>query len=310
MCTVLLATYNGEKYLEIQLQSVLLNEGVERVILQDDGSTDGTLSLLKAAVRSDDRVMLGQAMGHQLGPIGNFFSLIRQCPPGYAALCDQDDLWHADRIAAGLARLKAREKIVGAHVPMMVHSDMRVVDETGGLIYPSAFAHQGWDAKACTVAPLLVQNNVTGCTLLMNDALLSLLKTVPQGAEAGMSMHDWFIALTAASFGEIHFEPRPLVDYRQHGKNVKGSSKQGLVTRGIHALGAWQRGKARIALTYRHAAHFRRVWGERLPDAAGKIIQAYLDTEKMDKLRRVWAVQTGGYRMQSIVTRAGQIIFG
>lgn len=310
MTTVLLATYNGEKYLQAQIDSLRTNEGVDHVLLQDDGSTDGTVSLLADAVAADPRFALGNQMGQHVGAIGNFMSLIRQCPMGYTALCDQDDVWHEDRIAAGMAQMQQLEAQLGADTPLLVHSDMRVVDESGHLIHTSAFTHQGWDGGANTLAPLLVQNNVTGCTLLMNGALLKLIQSVPVDAISGMAMHDWFIALTAASFGEVHFLATPLVDYRQHGHNVKGSSKRGLWARGIHALGAWQRGKARIALTYVHARHFLNVWGDQLPASARRTIEGYLATESMGKLRRVWTVQHGGYRMQSRITRAGQILFG
>lgn len=310
MTTVLLAAYNGEKYLKEQLASLERCQGVKRVILQDDGSSDSTPGILRQWAVEHPQGTLGREWGRHLGPVGNFFSLIRQCPPGDAALCDQDDVWHPDRISRGTDVLRRREAEVGREVPLLVHSDMRVVNETGQAIHGSAFAHQGWDPGANTLAPLLVQNNVTGCTLLMNEALLTLLQQVPPETKAGMSMHDWFIALTAASFGEVHFVADPLVDYRQHGRNVKGASTRGLLSRGIHALGAWGRGKARIALTYDQAERFLQVWRERLSEDARQILQGYLDTRIMGKCRRVLAVRRGGYMMQSPITRAGQMIFG
>ena len=103
--------------------------------------------------------------------------------------------------------------------------------------------------------------------------------------------------------------PRPLVDYRQHGNNEMGASAAGLAERGVRALSARERGKARIALTYRHTRDFAAAYGALLPPAAREIIDRYLALEHRPKLARVWGMLRGGYRMQSPVTRAGQIFF-
>ena len=89
-----------------------------------------------------------------------------------------------------------------------------------------------------------------------------------------------------------------------------GASRQTLIQRGVKALGAWQKGKARIALTYRHTRAFRDAYGALLPQEAAAVIDRYLATEAMGKIRRVTAVRRGGYTMQSRITRAGQLIFG
>ncbi len=193
---------------------------------------------------------------------------------------------------------------IGPGLPV---EDSRVVDASGRVLHESFFAHQGWDFRAVELPRLLVQNNVTGCTVLMNRPLREL--ALRCGDPAKMYMHDWFLALTAAAFGHVVCLPRPLVDYRQHGNNEMGASAAGLAERGVRALSARERGKARIALTYRHTRDFAAAYGALLPPAAREIIDRYLALEHRPKLARVWGMLRGGYRMQSPVTRAGQIFF-
>lgn len=306
---VLMACYQGERFLAEQLASLRAQDAADfSVLLQDDGSTDGTCALLQSVCKADARFRLGREAGRHLGAIGNFWSLLAQSDSPYAALCDQDDHWEPNRLSRCRSALKAMEARYGADAPLMVHSDCRVVDASDASLHESFFRHQGWSPKAVTLPRLLVQNNVTGCTLMMNAALRRLL--IAHGDPARMVMHDWFIALTAAAFGHIAFLDEPLVRYRQHGQNVKGASQASLARRGVAALSRVQRGRARIALTYRHTEAFRDAYGDTLPAAARQIVDRYLATETMPKLRRVIAVRRGGYAMQSPITRAGQILFG
>ncbi|MBQ8557076.1 MAG: glycosyltransferase family 2 protein [Clostridia bacterium] len=306
MVSVLLAAFNGEAYLPAQLDSIRHQTLTDwRVLWQDDGSADGTAALLQ---HQDACFVPGCEQGLHLGAIGNFLSLLRQDDAPYAALCDQDDLWHADRLSRCMAAMQEAERLYGPDTPLLVHSDCRVVDEAGQVLHASFFRHQGWDGNATSLPRLLVQNNVTGCTVLMNAPLRKLV-TERARAEK-LFMHDWFIALTAAAFGRIIFVDEALVDYRQHGANVVGASRTGLVQRGLAALRTPEKARARLALAYRHARMFRDTCASALPPEASAIVDAYLATERMPKVRRVLALRQGGYVMQSRVARMGQILLG
>lgn len=309
--SVLMACYQGAAYLPEQLASLAAQDDpCFRVLMQDDGSADDTLSLLQAQAQADRRFSLAAEGGGRFGAIGNFLSLLRQDTADYTALCDQDDRWEPQRLSRCREALAAAEARYGEATPLMVHSDCRLTDEAGAVLHESFFRHQGWDPAATTLPRLLVQNNVTGCTLMMNAALRRLV--CQYGNPDSMVMHDWFIALTAAAFGRIVFLDEPLVRYRQHGHNVQGASQAGLTRRGLRALSAWKKGKARIAMTYRHARAFLQAFdgGAALPDSARDTLERYLATETMPKPRRVWAVMRGGYTMQSPITRLGQAFFG
>ena len=306
---VLLACYNGGPYLSRQLATLReQDDPCFSVLMQDDGSSDGTPFLLQEAAGEDERFHLTEENGQRLGAVGNFWSLLRQSDGELIALCDQDDEWDSCRLSRCREALDQAEARYGADTPLLVHSDCRLIDGDGAPLAESFFRRQGWDPAATALSRLLVQNNVTGCTLMMNAPLRRL--ALQHGDPAKMYMHDWFLALTAAAFGQIVFIPDPLVRYRQHGRNVMGASATGQLGRGARALSQWEKGKARIALTYDHALAFREAFGDALPDAACRCIDGYLATRSMDKLRRVLAVRRGGYTMQSPITRAGQLLFG
>ena len=307
---ILLTAYNGAERLPDLLDSLLGQTDPDfSVLMQDDGSTDGTLSLLRDLSGRDPRFSFGKEQGRHLGAAGNFCSLIRQCEgAGRVMLCDQDDIWEPEKVARLKAAMDALEAEYGAATPLLVHSDCSLISDDGTPIGPSFFRHQGWDSKAVTLPPLLVQNNVTGCTLIMNEPLRALIASHAKAKD--LFMHDWFIALTAASFGHIAFVDEPLTRYRQHGDNTIGASTQSLVRRGLAAFKNRRESKRRIKLTYTHTKVFRKLYEGELPPEALAIVDAYLATERMPKVKRVLAVRRMGCRMQSPVTRLGQMLFG
>ena len=306
---VLLAAYNGSAYLPALLDSLCGQTDPDfTVVMQDDGSTDATPGLLSEIAGRDSRFVFGSEQGSHLGAAGNFLSLVRQAEADYILLCDQDDVWETDKIAVLKQEMLSLESQYGADTPLLVHSDCMLINEAGEVTGESFFRRQGWDPGAVTLPRLLVQNNVTGCTLIMNKALQKLVAAHAKAKE--LFMHDWFIALTAAAFGHISFVDRPLTRYRQHGDNTIGASSQPLLVRGLTALRNGKAAKRRILLTYTHTAVFRKLYGDELPAPARKIVEDYLATRHMRKIPRVLAVRRMGCVMQSSVTRLGQILFG
>ena len=306
---VLLAAWNGSGHLPELLDSLVSQTDPDfTVIMQDDGSTDATPDLLREIAARDSRFVFGPEQGKHLGAAGNFISLIRSTEADYCLLCDQDDIWEAEKIAVLKQAMLDLEEEYGKGTPLLVHSDCSLISESGEKIGDSFFRHQGWDPSAVSLPRLLVQNNVTGCTLIMNGPLRKLIAAHARAKD--LFMHDWFIALTAASFGRIAFVSRPLTRYRQHGGNAIGASEKPLLLRGLAALRNRRDAKRRILLTYTHTNVFSRLYGSELPAEARKTVDDYLATRHMRKLSRVLAVRRLGCVMQSPVTRMGQIFFG
>ncbi len=306
---VLLTAFNGSAHLPELLES--LRSQTDRdffVLMQDDGSSDDTQKILSEAAALDERFCFGTEQGMHLGAAGNFLSLIRQAEADCCFLCDQDDVWEPEKISVLKQALLDLENEYGSKTPLLVHSDCSLINEDGEKIGGSFFRHQGWDPAAVSLRQLLVQNNVTGCTLVMNEPLRKLIADRAKAKD--LFMHDWFIALTAASFGRIAFVDKPLTRYRQHGDNVIGASRRSLLARGFSALRDRKNAKRRILLTYTHTLVFRKLYGDELPSRAQEIADAYLSTRRMRKIPRVLAVRRMGCVMQNPVTRLGQILFG
>lgn len=306
---ILLAVYNGEAYLPALLDSLAAQTyGNFHVLFQDDGSTDGTVELLRARAEADTRLIGGSESGRHKGAAGNFISLLRQSSADRILLCDQDDIWLPEKTALLMEEMDRAEAACPAGTPLLVHSDCAVIDVGGKVLFPSFFRLQGWNPHAVTLPPLLVQNNVTGCTTIINRPLADLAARYADPSR--MFMHDWFLALTAASFGRVVFLDRALTRYRQHEGNAIGASRTSLLRRGLKALEARDQARERIVLTYEHTQAFRDAFGDRLPSPAAAVIREYLATRNLPKWKRIHAIRKQGCVMQSRVTRLGQILFG
>ncbi len=166
----------------------------------------------------------------------------------YFMFADQDDVWHPDKIARSVQAIRDAESGRPAETPLLVHSDLRVVDAHLKQIAPSMIRYQSLNPARVSLADLMIQNNVTGCTTIFNRALASLAR-VPEEAIC----HDWYLALTAAAFGAIVFLPESLVDYRQHEDNVFGAvPRKGLLKHFFQR----QHLHERVRLTQRQAGAF------------------------------------------------------
>ncbi len=306
---VLLAAYQGEKYLPEQLTSLRAQTIPFTALLRDDGSEDATVSLLAAAAASDSRFRIAASSGQHLGAVGAFRALIREASSAGtdAALCDQDDIWHPEKLQILQGALSAAEAQYGRDTPLLVHCDGRVIDAQGNILCGSFRRHQGWSTSAVSLPKLLVQNNVTGCMLMMNAPLCRICAEYMP--ESGVFMHDWFIALTAAAFGHVIPVDRQLVDYRQHGSNVMGASSGGLMCRALHAFRQPARIRSRLRLSYDNAAMIRAAYGSELPQDAQQILDDFLRIPSEGKLRRIRLLIQGDFLMQSTLTRIAALLF-
>lgn len=221
---VLLATYNGGAFLREQLDSLIAQtEPGWHLLVRDDGSSDRTAEIVAAYAAKDPRITMLPGSRANQGTAANFASLLQTAAErgaDYVLLMDQDDVWLADKIERQMALMKSEEGRLGPSVPILVHSDLELVDRECRTIHPSFMAFQRiHNEQAEPLRTLLVQNYVTGCTVLLNRALLQAALPIPSEA----MMHDWWLALIAATVGVIRYDPEPTVRYRQHPGNQVGA---------------------------------------------------------------------------------------
>ncbi|UCH73195.1 MAG: glycosyltransferase family 2 protein [Rhodospirillales bacterium] len=265
---ILLATYNGERHLAAQIDSLFAQTNRDwRLIARDDGSCDRTVAILRDyAVRHPHRIELVEDADGGLGARGNFGRLMERATADYVMFCDQDDVWLPDKIDRLLEAMHSLEADCGADTPLIVHSDLRVVGPDLDELHRSFWEYQGIDpAFGRSINRLLIQNVVTGCASLCNRKLVEIALPVP--AEA--MMHDWWLALVGASFGRIGFVNESTVLYRQHSGNTLGAKRfqmSAMALRGLRAPGqAYSRARRILEATERQAQALLHRYGERMP---------------------------------------------
>jgi glycosyltransferase involved in cell wall biosynthesis len=219
---ILLATFNGAAWLPELLASLQGQTHSDwQILARDDGSTDGTPELLQAFRDAfPGRLRLLEAANPAPGASGNFSVLLQASSAPYVMLCDQDDVWLPHKVASTLQRVKAVEAENAGPIPIAVYTDLQVVDERLAPLSPSLWGADGLNRGRTSFSRLLVQNVVTGCTLLGNRALVDRAGPIPSEA----IMHDWWLALVASAFGRLEpLDDAPIL-YRQHQSNVNGAN--------------------------------------------------------------------------------------
>ena len=260
---VVLPTYNGAAYLKEQVDSIHRQTlRPQRLLVRDDGSTDGTRALLAELQQHYGSWLHWLPAEQNLGCSANVNCLLEASRAPYVALADQDDIWLPEKLAQSLALLQRLEQQHGVQRPLLVHSDLELMAADGRRLGSTYVQHQRLDPRRTAPEPLALTNVVTGCTAMVNRALLDQALPIPPEA----LMHDWWLALVASRCGAIGWLPQPTVLYRQHGGNVLGAQGLGLtywITRLRNLLlDPAAGGHTRAAL--RQAACFEQRYGQAL----------------------------------------------
>lgn len=255
---LLLATYNGSKYLENQLDSIFSQtHQYFRLLVSDDGSSDTTQMILESyREKFGERLMIVPNRTPGRGVVRNFENLMRSSleegRSDWMAFCDQDDVWLPQKIECMLAEMVRIEGADGHAVPCLVHSDLAVVDENLTTICSSFAKYQLMSSDTSSPLSLLSINQVTGCAMMVNRTLLKMALPMPNEA----IMHDWWCGLISGS-GRRSFIKTPLILYRQHGSNQVGAKSRNLGSRlkriALDAPGIYKRIKNLGRSTYSQA---------------------------------------------------------
>lgn len=217
---ILMATYNGEKYICQQIDSILSQTCKDwELYIHDDGSTDNTIAVVESYVEKyPNKIHLidGKSTG---GAKYNFFYMFGQVEAPYYMTCDQDDVWLDKKIELTYDKMLTIEN--KADVPCLVYTELRVVDSELNTIADTMSGYQSLDCHKRTINQFILQNSVTGCTMMVNRALRDKMLRITDIDNT--IMHDWWAALVAAQFGKTAFIDEPTILYRQHGDNSLGA---------------------------------------------------------------------------------------
>lgn len=283
--TIVLATYNGERFLPEQLESLTAqSRRPDRLVLRDDGSTDRSVEIVQAWADRNS-VALQQVAGPRLGPARSFMKALQVAEPADIFLfCDQDDVWQPYKIERALNLVPWGDDVA----PTLCATRLEIVDEQLNPLRLS-FLPTGLSFSSAACESLL-----TGCTMAFNASFRELLvHALPEHAQ----MHDWWCYLLATSaYGTaLHFDPTPTVLYRQHGGNVLGAGPVGwsaLRARGLRFIGR------NSAMRSRQLQEFAKLHGSDLTSEASAILSQLL-AAKHGLMPRLRAAFTTPIRRQT-----------
>lgn len=235
---ILMAVYNGEKYISEQLDSLLGQTFSDFICyIHDDGSKDNTKKICEEyAKRFPDKfeILTYPSCGSAKE---NFMSMLQYASEPYIMFCDQDDVWLPEKIEKTLRQMKKNEAEYGI-IPLLVYTDMVVVDKHLQVIAESNFSYTQVNPKIMGFRESLYYGYVAGCTCMLNYALYSKLNTNVD--VSAIIMHDMWAVITAFALGgKADMLDEALILYRQHEGNcvgVRNPSKMEILRKGICGL--------------------------------------------------------------------------
>lgn len=248
--SVALCTYNGERFIAQQIESILAQSmPVDEIVLGDDASSDTTVQKVEERVAGTNIDLMVRRHNPGLGVRGNFADAISATTGDVIILCDQDDVWHRDKVKKLVEALGDKE---------LVHSDARLVDAEGnpkGSALLEELNVSAWEKRNLVdgdaLAVLLKRNLVTGATAAVKGEFARSIMPVPDGW-----IHDEWLAFIAAFDRQLVLLPEVLTDYRQHENNQIGAKKEPLAVQIKRKISADSDDDARRLTRALSAFHF------------------------------------------------------
>lgn len=290
MIDIVMATFNGEKYIEQQICSLLSQTYKDwNLIVCDDGSTDRTVDIVKRYCSIDSRISIRES-SQRSGVAINFLNGICSSTAPYIMLCDQDDIWFDRKVEILLSELLKNEKCSVAGEAILVYgngyfySDGVIGGETM-FVYPESL--KGF---------LFLNAGIQGCSIIFNAPLRDLILKY----QAEVCMHDHYIAFVALAFGRVFYVKQPLMLYRQHATNVTGNNNISLWGRVIR-----QFLKKRYVVD---AAHYRAIesiyssFGGGVKKDDQEVIDHFLRWPRVNLLKRLWIVFKCGFNVNGCIS--------
>ena len=281
-CTVcvLMSTYNGEKYLEEQIDSILAQKGCKvQLLVRDDGSSDGTIGILQ---KYHEEGYLEYYTGENLKPAKSFMDLLYNAPKAeYYAFCDQDDIWMPQKLAEAIKILQERKNASNNNI-VLYFSNLIDVDANNTLLKERHLENHVY----IDLQSVLVRCSwIFGCTQVFTYELKELVKQSYHPKK--QPMHDIWVAMICAMYGEIVYDDRSFIHYRQHGRNVVGaqlSFKAKLHSRCVRLISGNE-----ISIATNAKSLLKIAEEKALPDDKHKILRLVADYKKsiFTKLRYI-----------------------
>lgn len=294
---ILLASFNGEKFIAEQLESIL-NQTYKnwQLFIRDDSSSDNTVNIISAYQQMDARIHL---VSDDLGNVGSVqnFSVLMNCIRNgneYIMFCDQDDVWLPSKIEDTLNEMMRLEEEYSKNTPLLVHTNFLYVDS---LLKPieSKKSFQPTKITAPTLSNVLCQNSVYGCTMMINKKLAEAVNKIPVEAEN----HDYWIVLVASAFGKIFYLNKRTVLYRQHGSNLSTQFDFNSFSKRFKRIVVDRKNLDDVKSKLKMALVFKKIYFNQLSDQNKKMLQDFIDLSKSRNLPLLIRNIKNGIRRQT-----------
>lgn len=307
MVEIIMAAYNGEKYIKQQIESIMKNtyENIHLTIY-DDTKEEQT-----SAAMTDILSLMKEKYGGKItykknaqnkGCTRNFLEGLQASTAEYTMFSDQDDYWNKDKVELTIEKMKQMESKYGKETPLVVFTDAIVVDSKLNLIHRSFHRSNHLNTNKLDLAHLLMENKLIGCTMMMNQALKDKIIAIPENAR----VHDWWIALVAATFGKIGYLEESTILYRQHEDNVIGNQEYGSYIK--KRLASLKSQREVIYSNMKQAEEFLEIYRMFLTKEQKALIGRFANLNKRNWLYRRYAMYRFGYKKSGIPRNLGLLL--
>lgn len=307
---ICMAVYNGQNYLGDQLESIVKQTYSNWILfIRDDGSNDNSLSIINEYIRNypEKIIFINKKESDKGGPKENFANILswvnKNYNFNYFMFADQDDYWMETKVEMSIKSMKKEESNFNG--PILLHSDLKVVNEDLEVLEESFFKYRALNPDVKDLNHLLVQNNITGCTMCWNSKLNDLINL----SDDRVAMHDWWIAIIASCFGRIICIKEPTILYRQHGNNVVGATQVNSIKFIISRLF----GKAHVKKTLDISINQSQAIMDYYEDSLSKIdrenIYMFSTLNQNNKYKKLKIILKNGFLKQGLIQIIGEIIF-
>lgn len=278
MVDILMATYNGEAFVEEQVRSIINQTYTDwRLLVHDDGSTDKTMEILHRLAQEEERVVLIEDGVKHLGVARNFIHLAKQSTAAYCMFCDQDDVWLPHKVERMVHAIEQYEQ----SVPQVVYTNaflwnpkQGIISDKNTLTYPTTLRQT-----------LFLNTGIQGAAAIFNRAMREVI-VEPLSFYA---MHDHVLLLAGICFGEVHYLHESLMYYRQHEHNVTGNAP-GSIAKKIALM--WENRRVRLVNRehYEGLKAFYERWQAEIKAEDKQIIEAFLAMPTKNGITRMRCV--------------------
>ena len=288
---VLLSTYNGEKYIKEQIESILNQKEVEvSLLIRDDGSSDKTIEIIGKLADKNNNIIYYK--DENLGPARSFMDLLyKSSEYDYYAFADQDDIWRKQKLISAINMLKEKE-----NEPSLYMSALEVVDENLNLIETKKVnGNLSFEGE-------MIRNFATGCTMVLNKKLCDIIK---QYNPSYLIMHDsWITRVCYAVGGNVIIDDNSYIKYRQHTGNVLGYKDEGFQKIKRQFKIAF---KNNISMRVNIAKELKNGYYKMLTNEAKEVVDNLINYQEDKKAKR-WLLHNKKFRTNNLKINTKMII--